>query len=38
MTEVSKTARDPLFDVVKALMMVWVFWGRLGFLRLCLAR
>ena len=21
------THRNPLFDVVKALMMLWVFWG-----------
>jgi len=25
-----RTKREPLFDVVKALMMVWVIWGHLG--------
>ena len=26
----SKRLREPLFDIVKALMMVWVVWGHLG--------
>lgn len=25
-----KSVRNPLFDVVKALMMLWVIWGHLG--------
>jgi len=28
------TSRNPLFDVVKALMMLWVVWGHLGLYKI----